>query len=778
MRRCSAWQPPALRRRSVGVVVSGLLPGLLVVAAAATASGPEDRTPFCSHPVRVLTPDGVPIPQARISPVGSEGGATTDAEGRACLADAPAGTTLMVTASGWAVGGGSLAATSDAPEREIVITLQPAFGEEMVVSATGKLRRLQDVPVHLQQIGRDQIVASAARSLAEAIEFTPGLRIESNCANCNTTSVRLLGLEGPYTQIVVEGQPTVSSLALVYGLEQIPARMLDGIEVLKGSGSALYGASSVAGTINLLPHQADHTHVDLAWESSRLQGNDSRSGGSLRGLVDWGAADGRSSASVHGQRDEVPAVDVDGDGFSEVTRRELLAVGARGHALFGDDGGWPLTADLNWTDAARRGGDFDERIALPPDQTAVTEAIDTRTVAGSLRLLHVVSSRVDLRAALSRVEIERDSYYGADFDPDAYGASSGATTVAGLQVHHALRRSTLTWGVQAERDELVDVQLGYGRQIEETNENVGLFAQEDRALGGGFSLLYGLRVDQHSAIDDPIVSPRGALLWNPSDDVTLRAAIGTGFRPPSTFDEDLHIELVGGGVARVVRDDPELVEERSRSALFSLEWRPTLGRRNSAAFELSLFETRLADLFFQREQDDPQTPELELLRVNLGGARVRGIEGSGSLRVGSAVQIDGGLVLQSARFDDPEPDFGSRDFYRTPELYGTLSLRWQPAPRWSLFVGAIHTGEMLAPHYAGFIPEDRLERTPFFLTLDANASHTFELGGERQIVLTVGLRNLTDEYQQDLDRGPLRDPSYVVGPRAPRSLFAAVDLRF
>ena len=85
---------------------------------------------------------------------------------------------------------------------------------------------------------------------------------------------------------------------------------------------------------------------------------------------------------------------------------------------------------------------------------------------------------------------------------------------------------------------------------------------------------------------------------------------------------------------------------------------------------------------------------------------------------------------------------------------------------------------MLAPHYAGFIPEDRLERTPFFLTLDANASHTFELGGERQIVLTVGLRNLTDEYQQDLDRGPLRDPSYVVGPRPPRSLCAAVDLRF
>jgi outer membrane receptor for ferrienterochelin and colicins len=78
----------------------------------------------------------------------------------------------------------------------------------------------------------------AARSLAEAMEFSTGVRVENNCQNCNFSQIRLLGLEGPYTQILVDGQPVISSLAQVYGIEQIPARLIERIEVVKGGGSA------------------------------------------------------------------------------------------------------------------------------------------------------------------------------------------------------------------------------------------------------------------------------------------------------------------------------------------------------------------------------------------------------------------------------------------------------------------------------------------------------------------------------------------------------------
>ncbi len=77
--------------------------------------------------------------------------------------------------------------------------------------------------------------------------------MESNCQNCNTSEVQLLGLPGAYNQLLFDGIPLLSTLGSVYGLEQIPAGFVDRIEVVKGGGSALYGPGAVAGVINLIP---------------------------------------------------------------------------------------------------------------------------------------------------------------------------------------------------------------------------------------------------------------------------------------------------------------------------------------------------------------------------------------------------------------------------------------------------------------------------------------------------------------------------------------------
>ena len=90
-------------------------------------------------------------------------------------------------------------------------------------------------------------------------------------------------------------------------------------------------------------------------------------------------------------------------------------------------------------------------------------------------------------------------------------------------------------------------------------------------------------------------------------------------------------------------------------------------------------------------------------------------------------------------------------------------------------MGAIYTGEMKVPHFAGFIPEDRLETSPTFLTIDANISKTFPVSNTA-IKLTFGRKNLTDEFQEDLDQGPERYSGYVNGPRFPRTLFVSASL--
>jgi outer membrane receptor for ferrienterochelin and colicins len=83
------------------------------------------------------------------------------------------------------------------------------------------------VPVRTEVVSRETIERTAARTLADAIEYTTGVRVENNCQNCNFQQIRLLGLDGAYSQILVDGQPLVSSLAQVYGVEHIPAQMIE-----------------------------------------------------------------------------------------------------------------------------------------------------------------------------------------------------------------------------------------------------------------------------------------------------------------------------------------------------------------------------------------------------------------------------------------------------------------------------------------------------------------------------------------------------------------------
>ena len=79
------------------------------------------------------------------------------------------------------------------------------------------------------------------------MNFQSGLRVENNCGNCGTTQLRINGLEGQYSQVLLDSRPIFSSLASVYGLEQLPVAMIERVEVIRGGGSALFGANAIGG---------------------------------------------------------------------------------------------------------------------------------------------------------------------------------------------------------------------------------------------------------------------------------------------------------------------------------------------------------------------------------------------------------------------------------------------------------------------------------------------------------------------------------------------------
>ena len=85
-----------------------------------------------------------------------------------------------------------------------------------------------------------------AQSMADVLNFQTGLRVEMSCSNCGSPQLRINGLEGQYSQILMDSRPIFSSLASVYGLEQVPTGMVDRIEVIRGGGSAIFGANATA----------------------------------------------------------------------------------------------------------------------------------------------------------------------------------------------------------------------------------------------------------------------------------------------------------------------------------------------------------------------------------------------------------------------------------------------------------------------------------------------------------------------------------------------------
>ncbi len=145
----------------------------------------------------------------------------------------------------------------------------------------------------------------------------------------------------------------MSSLAQVYGIEQIPSRMVERIEVVKGGGSSIYGPGSVGGVVNIVSHVPSQTGGRLLGRTGWMNGVPDQT---FSASADWASSDRDSAVTIFGQSDKVHPVDIDGDGFTEVSKRDFGALGARIRHDFLDQKG-ELTADFNRFQEERRGGD-------------------------------------------------------------------------------------------------------------------------------------------------------------------------------------------------------------------------------------------------------------------------------------------------------------------------------------------------------------------------------------------------------------------------------------
>ena len=337
----------------------------------------------------------------------------------------------------------------------------------------------------------------------------------------------------------------------------------------------------------------------------------------------------------------------------------------------------------------------------------------------------------------------------------------------------------LTAGLEYNRDNLKDDMWGYNRYTKQT-VNIGSAFLQNEWKNEKWSILLGGRLDKHNLIDHVIFSPRANLRFNPSEDINLRLSYSSGFRAPQAFDEDLHIENVGGTVSMIERAK-NLKEEKSQSFSASADMYHRFG-----AFQVNFlvegFYTRLSDVFVLEnigERDGILIKE----RRNGSGAKVLGLSMEGKMAYLSLFQLQAGVTLQQSRYDEPEKWSetapAEKKIFRTPNTYGYFTATYTPIKPLSLSLSGTYTGSMLVQHMAGSgVAQDVAVSTPSFFDMNIRLSYDVRIYKEITMQLYGGVQNLFNAYQKDFDKGVDRDSGYIYGPSLPRSWFVGAKFSF
>lgn len=732
------------------------------------------------------------LPYAAIKIVETGQGTVANADGEFRFEHVPAGIyTLRVSLLGYRQQVKKVTVSKEyTTDMHFVMVSEATETDEVVVSANRNEVSRRDAPVVVNVMNTKLFETVNSADLAKSLNYQSGLRVENNCQNCGFPQVRINGLEGPYSQILINSRPVVSALSGVYGLEQIPVNMIDRVEVVRGGGSALFGANAVGGTINIITKDPVNNSFQVASTLSDMNGKAwEQYMGANASLVSKENVYGIALYETYRNRNPY---DADGDGFSELGKLNMNTFGLRAYyrpSQFGR-----LGIEYHVTNEFRRGGN---KFDLEPFQTDITE--QTKHVINSGGLNYDVfynEYRHKLSLYASAQHTDRDSYYGALQNHDAYGHTDDLTWVGGAMYTGNLGRivfapATLTAGLEYQNNTLHDVMTGYHRDMRQDVRIASAFVQNEWTMRL-FTLLAGFRVDKHNLIDNPIFSPRINLLYKPTDKVQARLTWSTGFRAPQAYDEDLHVTAVGGeGV--LIRLADGLKPEHSNSFSGSVDWTTRLGHWQTNLL-VEAFYTVLDDVFVLDMIGTDEEGNTIKERRNGNGARVYGLNLDGKIAHGTDLALQAGFTLQRSRYRKYERWSEDMDVAptkympRTPDYYGYFTLTSSPLKRFGVALSGVYTGRMYVPHIAPdaaeilsdyaykYITRDEMVHTPSFFDVNLKLNYTFVLKDHIKLQLNGGVQNIFNAFQSDLDKGGFRDSGYFYGPTQPRTFFVGVKI--
>lgn len=556
---------------------------------------------------RILS-DDKPVQFANVLILGSAGGGLTDTSGYYTIENIPAGTHKIRVSS---VGFNKMERTIIAKVNDTVTAdfnltnLQSTLNEVVVTGTLKEVRRLES-PVAVEVYTPSYFKKNPTPNIYEALQNVNGVRPQLNCQVCNTGDIHINGLEGPYTMVLIDGMPIVSSLSTVYGLSGIPNSLVERIEIVKGPASSLYGSEAVGGLINIItkkPENAPKISADVyatTW-------------GEINTDLGFKLNVGKTATALTGINyfNFQAKADKNRDNFTDMTLQDRISVFQKWNFQRGQNRLFSIAGRYMYED--RWGGDLRWNKSFRGGDSIYGESIYTNRweVLGSYQL----PTKEKLMLSFSYNKHNQNSVYGNT--PYIANQKIGFTQ---LIWDKKMGRNDLLLGAAIRYTYYDDNTPGTANADTVKAQNQpqktrlpGVFIQDEITLHDNHKLLLGFRYD-HNNYHGNIFTPRLAYKWTLNEKNIIRLNTGTGFRVVNLFTED-HAALTG---ARIVEIKNELKPERSYNANVNYIKKIYAGNGTYIGLDASAFYT----YFNNRIVGDFDTDPNKIIYDNLQGHAV------------------------------------------------------------------------------------------------------------------------------------------------------------
>ena len=544
---------------------------------------------------------------ASVALEGTTLGASTDDDGNFTIRDIPPGTyKVLVSFLGYETTQKKIALQAgEISTLDFSLEMASNTMNEVVVTGTLKEVNRLESPVPVEVYNPVFFKKNPTPNIYEALQNVNGVRPQLNCQVCNTGDIHINGLEGPYTMVLIDGMPIVSSLATVYGLSGIPNSLVERMEIVKGPASSLYGSEAIGGLINIItknPEKAPLFSADVmgtSWEELNAD---------LGVRFNAGANASVLTGVNYFNYDDV--IDHNNDNFTDVTIQERVSVFQKWNFKRKDNRLFTLAGRYYWEN--RWGGELNWTPAFRGGDEIYGEAITTERweFLGQYQLPTVDN----MMFSFSFNNHDQNSVYGdVPYIADQKIGFGQLTWDKAIGKHDLLIGSALRYTFY---DDNTPATGG-----ESTNPNndpdeiwlPGIFVQDEMTLSPEHKILLGLRYDYNDA-HGSIFTPRFAYKWSISPTDIFRLNAGTGFRVVNLFTED-HAALTG---AREVVIAEELAPEQSYNINVNYIKRMYMDNGGSGSIELSSWYTYFTNVILP----DYETNANQIIYDNLDGFAV------------------------------------------------------------------------------------------------------------------------------------------------------------